>query len=197
MVSPQSPFAGVPAPLVELANGLADFVEKVIGIRPDFSPETLSLVDHYAAQVQKEVDGRPELIDLTAQGLGAYFGEVVRRSEGAFWRVPSPNFHDWALCGTTAFVMINPIGVGYDALLRRTDHSGPSSQLKLATEDRKAVSERLDLLPPLREEDYYTLCTRHEAMQIVMEAVRAQAETRGYTDMVYTDEDYGGDLKTL
>lgn len=197
MTSPESPFFGVPQQIVDLSSSLTDFVEKALGIRPDYSPETLSIVDHYALLTRKELESRPELADLTGQALGAYFGEVLRRSEGAFWQVPTPNFHDWQLCGLTAFVSVNPIGVGYDALLGNTDHLGPNSAFKVAPEDREAVKERLERLPEVPESEYYTLCTRLEALQIVMEAVRAEQSRRGYDDMVFSAEDYGGGVRAL
>lgn len=197
MTSENSPFFGVPLPVAELASNLVDFVERSLGIRPDFSPDTLSIVDHYAVQARDEVRSRPEISDLTAQALGAYFGEVLRRSEGGFYLVPSPNFHDWSLCGENAFVSLNPIGVGYDALMGSQDHSGPSSQLKLAAEDRESVASRLAALPEVGEGEYYSLCTRLEVMQIVMAHVRSAAESRGYADMLYTAEDYGADLRPL
>ncbi len=197
MSSPESPFFGVPQQIVELAGSLTDFVENAVGIRPDFSPDTLSIVDHYAAEARKQLESRPELADLTGQALGAYFGEVVRRSEGGFWQIPSPNFHDWKLCGVTAFMTINPIGVGYDALFGGTDHHGPASALKLAPEDREAVEHRLANLPEVPADEYYALCTRLEVVQIVMDAVRGQQSRRGYDEVTFTADDYEGELRPL
>lgn len=197
MTSPESPFFGVPTQIQDLATSLADFVERTVGIRPDYSAETLSIVDHYAFLAREQLKERPEVSDLTAQGLGAYFGEVVRRSEGALWRLPTANYHDWSLCGSNAFVSINAIGVGYDALYGSVDHQGPASQLKLAPEDRELVQGRLERLPPVPESEFFTLCTRLEALQIVMEAVRTASESRGYSDMNYSAEDYGGELLPL
>src|SRR5690606_523444 len=164
---------------------------------PDFSPETLSIVDHYAAEARKLLKTRPELSDLTSQALGAYFGEVVRRSEGGLWLVPSPNFHDWRLCGSFAFVSINAIGVGYDALYGSTDHHGPSSAFKVAPEDQQTVNDRLDRLPPVPEAEYFTLCTRFEAMQVVMETVRGEQARRGYDEITFSADDYSGELRPL
>jgi hypothetical protein len=191
MVSPQSPFFNVPQNIIDLSGSLVDFVERAVGIRPDFSMETLSIVDHYAVQARGEVAGRPEVLDLTAQALGAYFGEVVRRNLGAFWVLPSPNYHDWALCGETAYISINPIGAGYDALLGSTDHKGPSSQLKLAGQDRDLLVSRLENLPALGQDEYFTLCTRLEVLEIAMDCIRGQASARGYEEITYSAEDYG------
>lgn len=197
MNSPESPFSGVPQQIVDLSGSLTDFVQNAVGLRPDFSPDTLSIVDHYAKEARKELQSRPEVSDLSGQALGAYFGEVVRRSEGAFWQIPSPNFHDWRLCGLSAFVSINPIGVGYDALYGSSDHAGPSSALKLAPEDREAVAKRLEALPPETDAEYHTLCTRLEVLQIVMDAVRGEQTRRGYDEIVYGPDDYGDQLRPL
>ncbi len=197
MISQSSPFFGVPQPIVDLAGNLVDFVERSVGIRPDFSMDTLSIVDHYAVLAREETKNRAELTDLTAQALGAYFGEVARRNLGAFWVVPGPNFHDWSLCGETAYVSINPIGVGYDALLGSTEHSGPASPLKLASEDRQEVQRRLENLPPVGESDFFTLCTRLEVLEIAMDSIRGQAQSRGYDEVTYSQEDYGAGLRPL
>lgn len=180
----------VPEGVLELGRALTDFVETATGIRPDYSPLTLPIVDHYLKLARVEVQKRPEILDLTAQAIGAYFGEVVRRALTGFWYMPSPNFNDWALFGQAAFVSFNPIGVGYEMLLARADYEGPSSQIKVAREDAELVSARLLSLPPEREEAYYTLAVRYDALETVVECVRAQAEARGYTEMFYSAEDY-------
>lgn len=191
------PFEGVPLAVADLCQATGDFVERSVGIRPDYTPDTLSLVDHYATVARQELRRRPEVLDVTAQAIGAYFGEVVRRSLVGFWRLPSANQHDWQICGQAAFVAINPLGVGYDAVRLGTDHGGPSSQLKVAPEDRQAVEQRLATVPPVAEEDFYTLCTRHEVLEIVMEAVRSEAERRGYDEILYDEDDYAMELAPL
>jgi len=193
----QNPFEGVPEVIVDLCRSLTDFVERAVGIRPDYSAETLPLVDHYIKEARTAVAARPQVTDLTAQAIGAYFGEVVRRNLLGFWRVPSSNFHDWQVCGKSAFVAFNPIGVGYDALADGQDHAGPSSRFKVAAEDERGVADRLSLLPPLPEDEYYLLSNRHEVLEIVYEAVRAHAAQRGYDETFYSDEDYAPELRPL
>lgn len=197
MTSPESPFQGVPTQIIDLSGSLVDFVERTIGIRPDFSPDTLPLVDHYVTEIRGALKERPEVLDLTAQSLGAYFGEVVRRELNAFWQIPSPNFHDWSLCGVASFVMINPIGVGYDAIAQGSEHQGPSSQLKLAPEDRAHIVARLEALPEEEPEDFFRLTTRYETLDIVYAGVTAGAAARGYDEMLYTADDYDTDVRPL
>lgn len=194
---PSGPFEGVPPQIVELCQSLTDFVERAVGIRPDYTPETLPLVDHYVEKAREAILERPEVLDLTAQALGAYFGEVARRSLVGFWRLPSPNFHDWQLCGQSAFVAINPIGIGYDALVSGQTHDGPNSQVKLAPEDVRGVADRLALLPPVSEDEYYTLSMRHEVLEIIYEAVRSHAMQRGYDETFYGADDYSTEMRPL
>ncbi len=195
--TPLNSFEGVPEQIVELCNSLTDFVANAIELRPDFTPDTLPLVDHYAKTVRETLSERPEMLDLTAQTIGAYFGEVVRRHLAAFWLLPSQNKNDWLICGEAAFVAINPIGVGYDAACGNANHGGPSSQLKLAFEDREAVKARLDQLPAVDERDYYTLSTRFDVLEIVMDAVRSQASSRGYDEITYDARDYDAGAQPL
>lgn len=198
-MKPESPFEfdGVPEPVVELALGCVQYVQRSLGFELDFEPETLPIVDHYAREARKELAGRPELVHLIAPALGAYFGEVLRRHLHGFWLVPSANYHDWQLCGRAAFLAVNPIGVGYDALIGGEDHEGPRSALRLAPEDRERVRERFDALPPVSEDDYFTLCTRLEAVELAMEAVRGELVRRGYDEVEFTEEDYSAELRPL
>jgi len=195
--SSHNPFEGVPDSVVDLCSSLTDFVERAIGIRPDYTAETLPLVDHYIRESRPVVAARPEVTDLTAQAIGAYFGEVVRRSLVGFWRIPSPNYHDWQVCGSAAFVSFNPIGIGYDALTDGQTHEGPSSQFKVAPEDVRGVADRLALLPPLPEDEYFLLSTRHEVLEIVYEAVRSHAMQLGYDETFYSEEDYAAPVRPL
>ncbi len=190
-------FEGVPEPIVDLCRACVQYVHRATGIEPDFQPETLSLVDHYAAEARAALEVRPETLPLVAQAVGAYFGEVLRRSTNGFWRIPSPNFHDWQVCGSVAFLAVNPIGVGYDAVVGGEDHEGPRSQIRVAPEDRVGVEMRLADLPAVPEDQYFTLCTRLEVLEIAMDAVRAQQIARGYDEITFDPEDYEAELRPL
>lgn len=184
------PWASVPAQVADLCQSLTDFVEAAVGIRPDFTPETLPLVDHYVAEVRATLASRPEVLDLTAQAVGAYFGEVARRHLVGFWHIPSPNHHDWLLCGESAYFAINPIGVGYETVTGRADHEGPAAAIKLSSEDRDAVHAKLSGLPPVPEAEYYTLSARLEALETIVDVVLTLAQDRGYGETTYDARDY-------
>jgi hypothetical protein len=156
----------------------------------DFRPETLSVLDHYAATVRKELGQRSELGPLVATALGAYFGEVLRAHFNGFWRVPSANVHDWQHCFRMVLLWINPIGVGYDALYGSDEHEGPRSHLRTAPEDRDFLQRRLEGIPPVPEDEYYLFTTRFEVIEACVEALAARLEQSGYGGSEFSEEDY-------
>ncbi len=156
----------------------------------DFRPETLSVLDHYAATVRKELAQRPELGPLVARAIGAYFGELLRAQFTGFWRVPSANVHDWQHCFRRVFLWINPIGVGYDALYGGEQHDGPRSHLRTAPEDRDFLQQRLEVIPPVPEDEYYLFTTRFDVIEACVEALALRLEQSGYAGSEFGEEDY-------
>jgi hypothetical protein len=188
---------GSPENVLELAAACVRYVASATGVHPDFSAETLPLVDHYLASAREQVAGRPELTPLIAQAAGAYFGEVVCRTFDCFWRAPSANLHDHSVCGRRAFFWINPYGAGYDALLGSTDHGGPRSRVWVAPEDRQVVEARLAALPEVDEQDFHTLTTHIEALDVIVAGVKSQLSARGLDGDEFDPEDYEAELRPL
>ena len=185
-----------PAPEViqDLARSCRNYVRKAVGVELDFTRDTLPLLDHYVATVRPEVQEREELRRLVAHAVGAYFGEVVRRTIGGFWRMPSANVHDWAVCARPVFLSINPMAVAYDALAGGQEHDGPRSDLSVAPEYRAAIAERLAALPPVPEDEFYLLSTRLEAIEVAVEALRASMSATGYEDQEFDESDYAAEV---
>jgi hypothetical protein len=183
---------GAPPPEIEeLVAACLDYVARAVGFSLDFSPETLPVLDHYLASVRKDLPKNPAIGPLVAPAAGAYFGEIVRARVTGFWHLPSSNRHDWVVASQVAFVCINPIGVGYDALYGGTDHDGPRSDLRIAHEDRSYLDQRLAVMPPLPENDFYLLSTRLEVLDVALEFLRAKLEEQGYGDTRFSEADYG------
>jgi hypothetical protein len=157
----------------------------------------LPVLDHYASSVRADVENRPELLLLTVNAIGAYFGEVVRGRIPGFWRLPSQNVHDWSVCFKVVFLSFNPIGVAYDALFGSNEHEGPRSMLRVAAEDREYLSRRLETLPPVPEDEFFLFSTRFEVIEVAAEALRARLEESGYSEMEYTEDDYDAELRPL
>ena len=184
-----------PEPVLELAKACEDYVQRVLGFQLDYSLETLSVLDQYAREVRETVLERPELMELTARALGAYFGEVVCRAVGAFWRLPSQNIVDWQVCVSSAFVWFNPIGVAYDALAGHAEHGGPGSQIRVAPHERELVRARLGQLADVDEEEYYLLSTRMEVLELVVEELQRHMQEQGYEDSSFDEADYEAEQK--
>jgi hypothetical protein len=189
-----------PAPpevIEDLASSCRDYVKKAVQVELDFTRDTLPLLDHYVTTVRAEVQDRDELRRLVIHAVGAYFGEVVRRTIGGFWRMPSANVHDWAVCARPVFMSVNPMAVAYDALAGGQDHDGPRSDLRVAPEYRAAIAERLALLPPVPEDEYYLLSTRLEVIEVAADALRALMSASGYEDQEFDESDYAAELALL
>jgi hypothetical protein len=179
-----------PPVIEELTLTCLDYVRRATGVALDFRPETLGLLDHYAATVREEIAKNPALGAIVAPALGAYFGEVIRARFDAFWRIPSQNQKDWALCGRHTFLAVNPIGVAYDAVYGGTEHDGPRSTLRVAPEDREFLDRRLATLPEVPEDEFYLFTTRFEVLEVANEALAAKMDEEGYGGTEYAAADY-------
>jgi len=156
----------------------------------DYTPETLSLVDYYMERARENVTERPELLEVVTRSVGAYFGEVVRRTFHGFWRLPSGDAHDWQVCMQEVYLAINPIGVAWDAVRASAEHEGPSSELVLDRDEVETVERRLAALPEVPEDQYWLLTTRIEVIEVAVEHLRVEMERGGIADVSFEPGDY-------
>ncbi len=188
------PYLDLPPPppeIAELVTAAFQYVTSAVGVPPDFTLETLPLVDHYLAQARAGLRERPSLEPLVTRALGAYFGEVVRRYVRSFWWLPSADAGEWRLCGSEVFLAFNPLGVVAEALARSAEHDGPSAELRLDPSEREAVQARLASTSPVSEEEYWLLSTRLEMLQIVADQLRTEQHAAGTADVSFDATDYG------
>ncbi|HEY4103284.1 MAG TPA: hypothetical protein VGM44_05305 [Polyangiaceae bacterium] len=183
-------FQPPPEAIADYVSACLEYVRRALQVELDFTPETLPLLDHYATLSRETIKERPELEPLITRAAGAYFGEVVRARLGGFWRVPTINVHDWAICSSLVFLWFNPIGIAYDAVFSGTEHDGPRSQLRVAPEDHEFLAQRLASLPPLPEDEYFSFSTRFETIEVAVEALHARLVERGYEGSELSEEDY-------
>ncbi len=184
----------VPENVAELCGSCVQYVWRSLRVPLDFTPDTLSLVDHYLSGVRAELSQKPELGPLVARVVGAYFGEVVRKTYFGIWRAEPRNVHDWQVGLRTVFLWFNPIGVAYDALFNTTEHDGPRSHLRVAAEDREALNVRLSQAPPVPDSEFYLLTTRLEALEIAVETLRLRMSAQGYQDVEFGEADYAAEF---
>jgi hypothetical protein len=183
------PNVGGPPEIVELAEGCVRFVEAALGVRLDFEPETLPVLDHYLSTRRAELGDKPESRGLIARAVGAYFGEVVRRCVESFWHIRSDDPSTWEVRLAPVFLSFHPIGVAYDSLTHG-DQYGPTEYLRIEDEDREAIEARLAELPPATEDEFYLLSTRLEVLEIAVDAIKARMMSSGLGEVSFSDEDY-------
>ncbi len=186
-----------PEPIPDYVTACLEYVRRALQVELDFTPETLPLLDHYATLSRETVRERPELAPLIARAAGSYFAEVVRARLTGFWRVPTPNVHDWSICSTAVFLWFNPIGIAYDALFSGTEHDGPRSMLRVAPEEHDFLEQRLASLPPLPEDEYFSFSTRFEVIEVATEALHARLVATGYEETEFGAEDYEAGSRPL
>ncbi|HKQ71241.1 MAG TPA: hypothetical protein VJT73_17980 [Polyangiaceae bacterium] len=195
-VSPE-PLAGAreeealppPPAVADLADACVRFVEAAVGLRLDYRPETLPVLDHYLAGRRKELVAKPEAVGLVARAVGAYFGEVVRRHLRCFWEAVSDDPTHWELRFEPVFLAFHPLGVAYDAITHG-DEEGATAHFQLDDEDRDAVEARLAELPEASDEEFFALSTRLEVLEIAVDAVKARMMSNGLGEVSFTSADY-------
>lgn len=196
---PSLPPSPAPAPVADLAEACVRFVERAVGVKLDYQPETLPLLDHYIEGARSLVKEKPEMLSIVAQSSGAYFGEVVRRRHASWWRTAGEDPSEWQVELEPVFLAFSPVRLilaallrdayGYDALPEGDE--ADLAQLTLQEDDRLAVVERLAELPAVSEQEFYALSTRLEVIDIAVEAIRARHIAEGEeTEARFSPEDY-------
>jgi hypothetical protein len=189
-----------PPPFIaEMTDACVRFVEAALGLKLDYSPETLPLLDHYISSRRTElvsngvgdigIAGRPEVIGLVARAAGAYFGEVVRRQFRSFWHAPSDDPSTWEIRLEPVYLAFSPVGVAYDAITHG-DEAGPTAHFQLDDEDREAVEARLAELPAASDEEFFSFSMRLEVLEIAVDAIKARMMGAGLGDVGFAEEDY-------
>ncbi|WP_437673302.1 hypothetical protein [Sorangium sp. So ce131] len=196
-ISPTRPVeaAGVgappPPPAVEdLAEGCVRFVERALGVRLDYRPETLPLLDHYLDQARRATSERVETLPVVAHMAGVYFGEVIRRRYPSWWRMEGDDPTYWQIELESVYLAFSPVLFVREALTRggaaepardlaEEAPSGDPAGLELQDDDREAVAARLAELPPVSEDEYYAPSTRLEVIDIAVDAIRSRRLAAG------------------
>jgi len=169
-----------PTAVREFAHQAADFIERTVGLRPEFDSETLPLLDHYVRQAET---AKAETVVLVAATAGTYFGEVVRRTLGGSWSITDENDPaEWRLVlpGGLSFA---PAGFAAAAILR-DELDDYDTGFDAPPKMRAFLEELLESLPPVTEEQFFELSSRFDTIEHVQEVMLAYAAQR-------TEEDIG------
>ena len=194
-----------PAPqiIAELAGSCVRYVERALGVKMDFSAETLPLLDHYLADaetalvVQNENDAKAAHATLTllVHTAGAYLGEVVRRRYPSWWRAEGDDPMAYRIELENVYLAFSTMLFVYEALSRQLTLHGDqavfeAAQIEMDEEDQKAAAERLGELQ-VSDEEYYAPSTRLEAIDVCVDTIRTRRLAEGdAVEMALTPEDY-------
>lgn len=193
-----------PPLIADAAANCIQHVEKAVGIKLDYQPETLPLLDHYLQVSRPLIADKPSLVALIAHTAGAYFGEVIRRRYPSWWRVEGDDPSEYRIEFENVFLAVNPVRVIVAALIYSTPALPPAkegtesadsdlAQLTLDEDERDAVMQRLAELPPVPEQEYYAPSTRLEVIDIVVDALKGMrmAQDEGEpSELRLTKDDY-------
>lgn len=166
-----------PAPrhVSELALACVEYVRRSLDAALDWTPETLPFLDQWLKQARGEA--REEIVQLIAPAVGAYFGEVVRRSFSARWHAPPDSFASWRLELEDCFLYFNPVGVAVEAL-HLEDSEGLGASIAIEEDLQEELHSHLEGTAPVRVEDYYLLTTRFEVVDQIVHFLMVRRPAR-------------------
>jgi hypothetical protein len=157
--------AAIPPQIGDWAETCRGFVKEALAIELDYTPETLPLLDHYLRT--KADQPSDQVRDLLTPPLGAYFGEVVRRSmQGVRWHAPDDQYENYRLEFEGFFLHFNPLGVAAEALAG-SDIEDFGAHFQILDESRGAVEEALARNDAVSSEDYYSFSVRFETLELL------------------------------
>ena len=181
------------AHLDDLAHTCVSAVQRALGIELDFTQDTLPILDHYVSMAQGT---KAEVSELLAPMAGAYFGEVVRRSVGAArWHAPGTEYNAYRLEFENAFLHFNPLGMVVESILK-APAEGWMAHLQMLPQHRETVQASLEALGGVRDEDYFRLTVRFEAIEQVYLVLSHLALTAGSDTPFFSHEVYDATLST-
>lgn len=178
-----------PESIAILAARCLTHIKNRTGMELDGKIETLSVVDFFIRDLLTE-EGQGALPDagdhrrvdamhLLAPSVGAYFGEVIRSQFPCRWRIGDDDPKTWIIEFDHVPLRFSPIGAAAEAILDLSA-DGWGAGLATSAEETEALRERLDAAPPVPEDEFFSLTTRLEVLQIAVEWLRAhlsQADT--------------------
>lgn len=178
-----------PPEIVELAEGCVRFVEKAVGVKLDYTAETLPLLDHYLSVHRNDLRARPDAAGLVARAAGAYLGEVVRGRYRSFWSTPSDDPSTWQVQLEPVFLSFCPVIAVGDAITFGDD-GGASSLFDMEDDDLEQLEAKLAHLPQVTEEEFYALSTRIEILDIAVSTIKAKMVDTGLGEVAFAPSDY-------
>jgi hypothetical protein len=179
-----------PSIITELANSCVAYVERALGTRLDFTPETLPLLDHYVKSAAAEARQRPEASGLVARVIGAYLGEVMRRSYECWWHPVGDDVAGWQLRFAPVFLALSPFDMAAAALGIGVQDEALDAGFIIEEDEINDLGEHLARLPPVPEDEFFLPTTRFDVLEILVEQLKGRAVNQGLGEVAFDDDDY-------
>jgi hypothetical protein len=174
LLAMDEPYVPPPNEVADLASAAVRFVHGKYGVLLDFTSDTLPLVDQYVRDARNEVVRLPESFAVLERSLGAYFGEVLRRTWGGVWHLDGGP-EEWRVGLARVYLTTNPIGIAKEALAS-DDVPGWGAHLVLDPSEKDEIEARLAALPEVEADEYYLFSTRFDAIACAVAALLAKTE---------------------
>ncbi len=181
----------VPSRVLDLAELARKGAAHVTGVDPDYTYETLPLVDMYLREVPE--DATEEVLHLIVASSGCYFGEVARRVLNGRWAVGSGAPEGWRMELASCFLYFYPVGMAGEVYSRGKDPDYDGS-LGTMIEAHDGLSEMLANAAPFSEDEYYSLACRVEVLQLAADWLTARPMAAGKRARIFTAADYSAYL---
>jgi hypothetical protein len=177
-----------PLHILDLAASCVRFVERAVGLPPDLTPDTLPLLDHYLHTVRAAP--HDEVAGLIVPAAGAYFGELVRRQLGpARWHWDAEDPSACRLEFQHCFLSFNPLGSVLEAI-QGGAVEGSGAHFSLLRDQEALVQESLARMGDIREDDFYRLAVRFEALEQIVSLLIENAAADGNEPRTFGPELY-------
>jgi hypothetical protein len=174
----------------DLAESCVAYVERSTGIRLDYDANTLPVLDHWIKDARTTAGVRPDALRLVAHTAGAYFGELVRRKYPAWWRLANESPSEWRIEFEPVYLAFQPVQIVLDSLFRES-LDGNHERYELEDTAEADVRARLSVLSPVSDDEFFSLTTRLDVLEITVEALRARRLSGGDEhDAVLSPSDY-------
>ena len=162
----------MPGRVSDLAEMARTGAAHVTGVEPDYTPETLPLLDQYLKEVP--TDATEQVIQLIVSSTGCYYGEVLRRLLNGRWAIPSGAPESWRVELSSCFLYFHPVGMAGDVFTRGKD---PEYDGAFATLDElhEILAEVLAAAAPVNEDEYYSLSGRVDILQLAADWLTGQS----------------------
>jgi len=170
-MSPSSSPSSPPA----LAESCVRFVEAAVGVAPDYTPETLPLLDHYARSIPEDADA--EVMALFVHACGAYFGEVVRRTlRDGLWEGDELDPTSLRLVFAQGALRFNPMGMAVE-VISREDAGGWEAHVSVVPAHSQQVQAAVERLGEVPLDQYFTFVACWEVIERAHEVVASRTDS--------------------